>query len=243
MIVQPSPNARLFAVLLALLVVLPVLAFADAGAGAVSLESANRIRETAVKFVQTQSPATATVEAATLDNRLRLPSCPQPLEASAATPANRGAWSILVNCRDGSTPLWSIFVPVKVLDLRPVVVLSRPVAPNQPIPLDALSIESRDVAALSLGYVSDPKAVAGQMLRRPVAPGAPLTPDVLLNEKVIKRGALVMLVGRSGALEVRAQGKALADGGSGERISVENLSSRRVVQGVVKDGGTVEVGL
>jgi len=36
-------------------------------------------------------------------------------------------------------------------------------------------------------------------------------------------------------------GKALADGGENERVTVENLSSRRVVQGVVGPGGDVWV--
>ena len=47
------------------------------------------------------------------------------------------------------------------------------------------------------------------------------------------------------ALDVRAgsglTGKALGDAGESERVTVENLSSRRVVQGVVGPGGDVWV--
>lgn len=207
------------------------------------IESLDRIRAAAVTFVTVQAPSTATVEAGALDNRLRLPLCGQPLESSAANPANRGAWNIVVTCREAGNPLWQVFVPVKVLDLQPVVVMVRPVMPGQPLTPDALRLESRDVATLGYGYFNDLQKAAGQVLRRPVAAGTVLTPDAVSAQKLIKRGALVTMVGRSGTLEVRAQGKALGDGGDGERISVENLSSRKVVQGVVKDGGTVEVGL
>lgn len=239
MISKPSPNARIFAATLALLLLCSTRVRADDGA----VESLDRLRAAAVSFVAAQSPATAKVEATTLDNRLRLPRCGQPLESAAASPANRGAWNIVVTCRENSTPLWQVFVPVKVLDLQAVVVMVRSVAPGQPLTADALRIESRDVATLGYGYFSDVQKAVGQTLRRPVAPGAVLSPDAVAAQKLIKRGALVTLVGRSGTLEVRAQGKALGDGGDGERISVENLSSRKVVQGVVKDGGTVEVGL
>lgn len=235
----PASQSRIVSALLGLMLLVATAARADGE----RIESLDRIRSAAVTFVSVQSPPTARVEAAALDNRLRLPLCAQPLESSAASPAARGAWNIVVACREAGNPLWQVFVPVKVLDLQPVVVMVRPVAPGQPLTADALRVESRDVATLGYGYFSDLQKAVGQTLRRPVAPGAVLTPDAVAAQKLIKRGALVTLLGRSGSLEVRAQGKALGDGGDGERISVENLSSRKVVQGVVRDGGTVEVGL
>ena len=239
MISRASPNAPVIAVLAALIgLLLMSSARADTG-----IEAANRIRDVAERYVAAQVVPTATVTAEPLDNRLRLPACTSPLDASAANPSARGAWSILVSCRDNGASLWAVFVPVKVADLRPVVVMTRSIGPGQPVTADALRIENRDIAALSMGYLSSTDDVIGRTLRRPVAPGAALTPDALAVTKLIKRGALITLVGRSGGLEVRAQGKAMADGGNGERISVENLSSRRVVQGVIRDGDTVEVGI
>jgi len=242
MISPTSTNTPSYAALLVLIAFVSLMSFcvrADDG----QTESLDRIRAAAVKFVSGQAPTGAQVEAATLDNRLRLPRCNQPLESAAASAATRGAWNIVVACRESGNPLWQVFVPIKVLDLQPVVVLARPVPPGQPLTADVLKIESRDVATLGYGYFTDLQKAVGQTLRRPVSPGAVLTPDAVVARKLIKRGALVTLLGRSGSLEIRAQGKALGDGGDGERISVENLSSRKVVQGVVKDGGTVEVDL
>ncbi|RBK41011.1 flagella basal body P-ring formation protein FlgA, partial [Xanthomonas oryzae pv. oryzae] len=51
----------------------------------------------------------------------------------------------------------------------------------------------------------------------------------------------VPLVSRNGGLEVRMSGRALSDAGENERVSVENSSSRRVVQGIVEASGTVVV--
>ena len=63
----------------------------------------------------------------------------------------------------------------------------------------------------------------------------------LVAPRIIRRGDSVALVSRRGGVEVRVAGKALGDAGQDERVSVENLSSRRVVQGTVIAGGDVLV--
>jgi flagella basal body P-ring formation protein FlgA len=52
----------------------------------------------------------------------------------------------------------------------------------------------------------------------------------------------VALVAGGGGFEVRMAGRALADAGTGEVVRVENLSSRRVLSGVVAAPGEVRVG-
>jgi len=42
-------------------------------------------------------------------------------------------------------------------------------------------------------------------------------------------------------VEVRVAGRAMADAGENERVSVENLSSRKIVQGTVAASGDVLV--
>lgn len=232
--------------LVRLLIALPAFAAQAQQTANNGWESQERIRATAARYVAAQSPATAKVEAAALDSRLRLPACAQALVASSsANAASRSSWNVAVACESapGGTPLWSVYVPVRVADLRPVAILTRPLPPNQPIPADAVAMEPRDISTLAYGYVSDPAQVIGQTLRRPLSPGAAITPDALAAVKLIKRGALVTVLGRIGTLEVRSEGKALADGGNGERISVENLSSHRVVEGVIRSNGVVEVAL
>jgi len=47
----------------------------------------------------------------------------------------------------------------------------------------------------------------------------------------------------SGPVEIRAQGHALTDGGVSDRVRVQNLSSLKVVEGVVESDSVVRVGL
>ena len=71
--------------------------------------------------------------------------------------------------------------------------------------------------------------------------GATLTPDAVAAPAAIKQGQQVTLLCEAGGIAVRADGKALANGASGERIKAENLQTHRVVEGVVHGDGVVEI--
>jgi flagella basal body P-ring formation protein FlgA len=62
------------------------------------------------------------------------------------------------------------------------------------------------------------------------------TPDL-----IVRRGQEVTLLSSDGAVEVRANGRAMIDGAAGSRIQVQNLSSLRVVEGVVESADLVRV--
>ena len=114
--------------------------------------------------------------------------------------------------------------------------------PNTAIPADALSTQARDVAGMPYGYFTKPEDVVGKLLRRPLVSGTVLSPDALTVAASVRRGQDVTLISSSGGFSVRAGGKALTDGASGQRIRVENVASHRIVEGVVLDAETIEVG-
>lgn len=203
-------------------------------------ESSIRIRAAAADYVATQTRAGTQITVGTLDERLRLPACDEALQAQAASGSTlRGALSVGVRC----ATLWTVYVPVRVQDNLSVVVLARPLARGETITADALQLREQDTAQLPYGYLTDPQQAIGRVARRSLAPGNALTPDALESPRAIKRGQLVTLLGHAGSVEVRADGKALGDAGAGERVRVENSASRRVVEGVARDSGVVEVNL
>ncbi len=165
---------------------------------------------------------------------LRLPQCAQPLQASA-----RNAQSVEVSCpaADG----WRLFVPVRVRRWQEVLVLARGIAAGQPVTGDALVLEHRDAARIVGATLSDPDQAVGQVARRTLTAGSVLLGGDLVSPRVVRRGDNVALVSRRGGVEVRMSGKALADAGENQRVRVENLSSRRVVQGIVAADGEVWV--
>ncbi len=211
------------------------------GARAADFEALPRIQAAAQEMVAGHLGGSVHATAAPLDARLHLPACGAALESSTDTPNPGNAWSVAVHCSTPST--WTVYVPVRVTEHRQVLVLARALAPGTPIPQDAVLLQERDVAALPLGYLEHPEEVIGKLLRRPLPAGAALTPDAVESPASIKRGQEVILFGEAGGFSVRAAGTALSDGASGARIRVENSDSHRVVEGVVRDDGTVEVAL
>lgn len=176
-------------------------------------------------------PAGSEAEA-TLDPALRLPRCGAALVARV-----QGSNSVEVGCPDG----WRLFVPVRVRRSQTVLVLSRGLAPGETITADAFVPETRDASRIVGAAVADPAQAVGRVARRTLSAGAVLSATDLVAQRLIRRGDNVALVSRRGGVEVRVVGRALGDAGESERVTVENLSSRRVVQGVVGPGGDVWV--
>ena len=106
---------------------------------------------------------------------------------------------------------------------------------------DAFVAERRDASRIVGAAVADPAQAVGRVARRMLPAGAVLASTDLVAQRLIRRGDNVALVSRRGGVEVRVAGKALADAGENERVTVENLSSRRVVQGIVGAAGDVWV--
>lgn len=175
-----------------------------------------------------------------LDERVQLAACDGPLRAFKASSSGTSAMTVGVGC---DAPTWKIYVPVRISAVREVVIAARPLARGTTLTPDMLRVEKRDLSALPYGYVARRELAAGQQLTRAVADGTPLGPSDLAAAAAVRRGQQVVLVGRAGGLEVRAQGKVLADAALGQRVAVENFTSRRVVEGTVRSGDIVDVGL
>jgi len=180
------------------------------------------------------------VKVAALDPRLRLPKCSKPL-AVAAMRKNPpvGNVSLRVRC-EGEHP-WTIYAKARVSLFKQVLVMARPLPKGARLTADAVTLKRVDVSALRRGYVERAEGIVGRYLRRRLAQGDVLTPDLLAAAKVIRKGESVTIRAVSQVLEVRMGGHALMDGEMGQRIRVRNDRSNRVVEAVVSGPGEVRV--
>jgi flagellar basal body P-ring formation protein FlgA len=64
---------------------------------------------------------------------------------------------------------------------------------------------------------------------------------MFVADVIVRRGQEITLVASSGTFEVRAAGRALADAPAGARLRVQNLSSMKVVEGMVESSDVVRV--
>ena len=170
---------------------------------------------------------------AALDPAQRLPRGAAPL---AARP--NGAASVEVSC---AAPAWRLFVPVSVRRSQSVLVLTRNLGPGEAVGAGDFTVQARDATRLVSGVIADPAQAVGRVARRPLLAGSVLSSADVASAVRIRNGDSVDLVSRSGGIEVRVAGRALGSAGENERLNVENLSSRKIVQGVVDASGAVLV--
>lgn len=173
-----------------------------------------------------------------LDQRLRLAKCENNLELSLA-PGARSTGRTVVMVRCNSARPWSIYIPAKLSVPVFVVVAARPIIKEQVITTADITVEARESSDLPAGYLTDPNQILGKILSRPVTAGAILVPGQIRNSLVIHRGDRVTLIVNNGGLTVKSTGIALSNAGVGERVSVRNESSKRIVEGSAAKAGVV----
>jgi flagellar basal body P-ring formation protein FlgA len=208
------------------------------------VQSLSAIRSTAHSYVKSLIPASAgetSVTVGQLDERLHLARCPaKSLSASLAVGATLQARSTVgVTC---AGPVhWTVYVPVTVESRIDVLVLTHPVNREARLTAADVTIEKRNTAGPGNAYLTSAADLNGRAIRRPLPAGTTLSIDMFIPDLIVKRGQEVTLLSSGGAVEVRASGRAMGDGAAGARIQVQNLSSLRVIEGVVESADLVRV--
>ena len=168
-----------------------------------------------------------------LDRRLKLAKCGTALETFVPSNAIPGATQIVgVRC---SRPYpWKIYVPVSTVTFENVVVASRPLRRGVPIGKGDVHVEERDVTRIRKGYLTEIGQLEGRILKRDIQSRTVLSQNNLDTQDIITRGQNVTLLARNAKMNVRMRGEALSSAGKNERIRVKNLSSQRVIEGIVQ---------
>jgi len=198
--------------------------------------------QTILEMPEVRSLSNPSIKPNNLDNRLRLTRCSEPLSAEVTSRYMRGG-RLTVDVACNGTQPWSIYVPVTITSEIQVLTLI------QALPRDAIITEGDvDVVTLrrrptGLPTLSDPKQAIGLAAKRALSEGTELRPTMLKQPVIIKRGDQTVITAGSGGLSVRMTGKALEDGVLGEQIRVQNLSSKRTIQGEVQRDGSVLIGI
>lgn len=238
-------SALISAVASATATALAALLFATSASASSGVQALESIQAAAEQFVRASLPEKSPkhfVTANRLDPRLRLDECAAPLEAfSQGTAVNTGRMTIGVRCPNANA--WTIYVPVTVEVEVSVLVLRRPLARRARVELADVEPQVRRLPGSAAAFVNDISSLQGHRLKRALPVGTALTVEMLVPDLLVRRGQQVTLIAASGTVQIRAQGQALTDGGAADRVRVQNVSSLKVVEGVVESDGVVRVGL
>lgn len=89
--------------------------------------------------------------------------------------------------------------------------------------------------------ITDIKAAAGLAARHPLRPGQALHQADLMKPTIVQRSDAVTIVYEAPGLTLTLRGQAQEVGALGDTVSVLNVQSKRIVQGVVSGPGRVTV--
>jgi flagella basal body P-ring formation protein FlgA len=139
------------------------------------------------------------------------------------------------------TPLAKKEVSGRVFLLAEVPVLKNPLRAGDLI--DAHDIEYVDMHAadVSASTVVDAEKLIGRTPRRGIAAMKPVSAADIETPVVVKKGDLVTVALKSGALDLTMQGRAMQNGAEGEVVRIVNTASNRPLEGIVTGPQTVAI--
>lgn len=143
-----------------------------------SLDSVRAVAEQALRERYAMPGSRIEITAGSLDLRLQLTECQQPLRALVAGNAPASSrMTVPVQCpQDGG---WTVRVPLQLQLFRTVLVASRPLLRGDGVSAADVHAEERDITRLGYGYIENLDQVAGRSLARTVARGSVLSPGAL----------------------------------------------------------------
>jgi flagella basal body P-ring formation protein FlgA len=199
-----------------------------------------RITTVVAGFVRQQTaslPGKVAYQVDELDHRLALPACTR---IEAFLPAGSqliGKTSVGVRCNESAG--WSIFVPVQIRVSLDLLVSARQLPMGHTLQEQDLASLTTEISHMT-GF-TDPRQAVGKVLRYSIASGQVLREDMLRLPFSVTQGQIVQLVAQGSGFSINSAGAALNNASAGQTVQVR-VGSSRVVGGVARAGGVVEIG-
>ncbi len=182
------------------------------------------------------------IELNRIDKRLRLQQCDKPLATTVRGIGElRGRIAIAVKC-SGPKP-WKFYLGAMVRQFGNIVVAKQGIPRGTVLSHSDIHLKYTELTQLRQGYYEHIDDIVGMVTKRTLSGGKPIGPHAVNRRQLVNRGDRVTIRAVLAGIEVRMVGEALANGANGERISVKNLSSDRIIKAVVTSQGVVTVTL
>jgi flagella basal body P-ring formation protein FlgA len=205
-------------------------------------QSHESIAETVKSYIaqNINLPGEYEVELIPLDSRLKLPLCPEPLEAYTTTDIIKGGRTT-IGVRCNAEKKWSIFTSAVIKNYQMIVISSQPIQRGEIITRQQLAIEKREVTHLRDDFVTQIEQVENKQATRQLNIGTVLSLRSLAEPRLIKRGDKVVISTTKSDFSIKMNGTAMMDGTKGQLIRIKNQNSGRIINATVIEPGLVSV--
>ena len=112
---------------------------------------------------------------------------------------------------------------------------------GKPVSESDLEVRTMGLSQAPAGAFLDPAQAIGQLTKKTIFAGAPLTARDVEPRTVIQRNQLVIVEMMAGGLRVQTRAKALSAARAGDLVLCANLNSKEQFQGVARADGVVEM--
>lgn len=177
-----------------------------------------------------------------LDRRLQLRQCEIPLQAFWPPGARQsGHTSVGLRCADDKP--WKIYVSTQIRQYVQLWIATAAISRGTILDHSNVALERKEISNNSLEYFSIDQNPAGLVAKRPMRKGDII--QVLGLEKLmaINRGDRVVVIARINGVEIRTAAKALSSAAEGDRIKVQNLSTKKELEGILHKNNMVHVNI
>ncbi|WP_242540541.1 flagellar basal body P-ring formation chaperone FlgA [Trinickia mobilis] len=137
---------------------------------------------------------------------------------------------------------WTLYLQARVSVQAAYYVAARSLAPGDVLSAADLVVRDGDLTALPLAVIIDPSQAVGSTALMRVSEGMPLRQDMIRSASAVTIGQTVRIVAKGQGFSISSEGSAMNNASPGQTVRVKTAAGQ-IIQGVVKDGGTVEIQL
>nr|WP_319576186.1 flagellar basal body P-ring formation chaperone FlgA [uncultured Desulfobacter sp.] len=157
------------------------------------------------------------------------------------TPSDNGRLSVHAEVWVDGVKEDRLTVTGRLSQIKPVVVAATRLERGQTITPADVTLRDMDVFGRHPDVITSVDQVSGMVITRTIDKGECVTPDEFKRAPAIEKGAVIKLVAQKNRLSIITLGISKEDGYPGQPVTVQNLTSGKLVRGLVTADGTVEV--
>jgi len=175
-----------------------------------------------------------------LDSRLKLTQCPLPLTSTLA-PGSQFSGKTTVHLRCNSDSPWTVYISAQISLFGKIIQTTSPLTKGHILKNSDLHAVEEDLSRIKYGYFTSKEYLIGKQLKRRLPQNRIIKANYVKAPTLVKRGELVSIIAENTGYSVKMSGTAMNSGARGERIQVKNSSSKRIVEGIIKEAGVVSI--
>lgn len=133
----------------------------------------------------------------------------------------------------GDTSGDSWVVTGTMMETREIAVLAADTDRGEAIQKRDLTTVKRRVGTLPQDLIASAEDLVGMVPRRPLRAGEPIRTSDLAKPILVEKNQIISVIYAAPGITLSMRGRAQGNGSKGETIRVQNLSSKRLVEGVI----------